>query len=287
MKAIQHLTIISITLIATIMNSQELNLKIFRAEADSFHVASVIIEGEKEAVLIDAQFTLANAYRVLANLKEGGKSLKTIYISHGDPDYYFGLEVITQAFPDAIVYATEQTVKHIKHTYQKKLSVWGPKLGSNGTKNVTIPRIIEGSSIELEGKKIEIRGLEGKSAKRSYLWIPSLKAIVGGVNVYNNLHLWIADAGSTQERNDWINILTEMEKLQPKTVIPAHALTDENNTIEAITFSKKYLQAYQATDAKTKNSEELIDSMKALYPNAQLDIALQLGAKVAKGEMKW
>ncbi len=29
------------------------------------------------------------------------KTLKTVYISQADPDYYFGVEVIKQYFPDA------------------------------------------------------------------------------------------------------------------------------------------------------------------------------------------
>ena len=32
-----------------------------------------------------------------------GKQLTTIYISHGDPDYYFGLDTLTAAFPKAKV----------------------------------------------------------------------------------------------------------------------------------------------------------------------------------------
>ena len=109
------------------MNYQ-LNLKTFRAGSNSFHIASVIVSGEKDAVLIDAQFSLANAHRVVAELKDNGKNLIAIYVSHGDPDYYFGLTVITQAYPNAIVYATAPVIEHIKHTYQKKLKVWGPKL---------------------------------------------------------------------------------------------------------------------------------------------------------------
>lgn len=288
MKSLKIITTIILTIITTNMNAQKLNLKTFRADANSFHVASVIVSGEKDAILIDGQFTLANAHRVVAELKDSGKNLTKIYISHGDPDYYFGLEVITQAYPNTIVYASAPVIEHIKHTYQKKLAFWGPKLGANGTKNIVIPRKLENNFIELEGEKLEIKGLDSKSPERTYIWIPSIKAIIGGVNIYDNLHLWIADAGTKEDRNNWIMILEEMKKLNPKTVIPAHALTDKNTSGNVtLNFSLNYLKAYQKEEAKSKNSTQLIEAMLKLYPNAKLEIALQLGAKVSKGEMKW
>ena len=39
--------------------------------------------------------------------------------------------------------------------------------------------------------------------------------------------------------------------------------------------------------AQSANSEALIAAMQRRYPDADLPAALQIGAKVAKGEMKW
>lgn len=269
-------------------NNKGLTYKIFRANETSFYVASVLIQGEKDAVLIDAQFTRADAHRVVADILESRKNLTTIYISHSDPDYYFGLEVLKNAFPNVVVYATESVVEQIQQTYQKKLDFWGPKLGVNGTMNIVLPQVLKKNRIDLEGNALEIKGLEGESSDRTYVWVPSIKAIVGGVNIYDNLHLWIADAGTKEEREAWMNILNEMEALKPDIVIPAHALTNENvNSTKAITFSKNYLVAYEKEVAVASDSETLVAAMQKKYPNARLTIALQIGAKVAKGEMKW
>ncbi|EZH71884.1 beta-lactamase [Aquimarina atlantica] len=281
--------LITILLISITMSStaQNLEYKVYRADENSFHIASVLIYGEKDAVLIDAQFTLSDAHNVVAEILKSGKNLTTIYISHGDPDYYFGLEVFKNSFPDVTIYASEYTLSHIKKTYEKKLQVWGPKLGNNGTKKVVFPQILKGNTINLEGHSIEIKGLNGLAPERTYAWIPSLKAIVGGVNVYDNLHLWIADASTTEKRIAWLSVLEEMEHLNPEVVVPAHALDNSNLNRNAITYSKNYLIAYQKEETKAKNSEELIAAMQKLYPNAGLGIALQLGAKVVKGEMQW
>jgi chaperonin GroEL (HSP60 family) len=57
------------------------NLDVFNASENSFGVASVIVSGKTDAVLIDAQFTLADAETVAQKIKTSGKTLKR-YIYH-------------------------------------------------------------------------------------------------------------------------------------------------------------------------------------------------------------
>ena len=97
-------------------------------EAAIFPVSSVLVSGDKDAILVDAQFGKAQAQQVVDKIRASGKHLTTIYISHGDPDYYFGLETLTQAFPDAKVVASAPTVAHINETKDAKLAFWGPKM---------------------------------------------------------------------------------------------------------------------------------------------------------------
>src|SRR4030043_375866 len=75
----------------------------FFSDEKGFEVASVIVMGKTDAALIDAQWTLSNAHRVIAEIAETGKQLKTIYVTHAHPDHYFGLGIIAEAFPSAEV----------------------------------------------------------------------------------------------------------------------------------------------------------------------------------------
>ena len=59
-----------------------LSTKTFFSDEKGFEVASVFVMGKTDAVLIDAQWTLSNAHRVIAEIKETGKQLKTIYVTH-------------------------------------------------------------------------------------------------------------------------------------------------------------------------------------------------------------
>jgi glyoxylase-like metal-dependent hydrolase (beta-lactamase superfamily II) len=264
-----------------------LTLQTYNAGPGSFHVNAVLVAGKTDALLIDTGFTRADALRIAAMVLDSGKMLKIIYISQADPDFYFGIEVLTQHFPDATVVATEPTLKKIQATLATKLQVWGPRMGANAPKAVPLPAKLDGNTLTLEGQTLEIRGLDDALPHRSYVWIPSIKTVAGGVNVFAGLHLWTADTQSAAERAAWEKKLAGIAALNPQTVIPGHALPGQKHDASQIAYSQAYLQRFEQELGKAQNSGQLVEAMKGAYPNAGLGIALDIGAKVNKGEMKW
>jgi len=269
------------------IETKNLKLQVYNASENSFGVASVIVSGKTDAVLIDAQFTLADAEKVAQEIKASGKKLTAIYVSYGDPDFYFGLEVFKKYFPEVTAYATPATIEHIKATAQKKLEVWGERLGKNITSNVVLPQVLKGNSIELEGQKLELIGLEDFPNK-TFIWIPSIKTVVGGINIFGTtFHLWMADAQTADARKNWISVLDKITALKPEIVIPAHANTNSPFDIAAVNHTKSYIQFYEEALKTNKTSEALITALKTKYPALTFETALQIGAKVNTGEMKW
>ena len=51
-------------------------------------MTSTLIEGDKEVLLVNAQFSKSEALRIAADILDRGKTLKTIFVSYGDPDFY-------------------------------------------------------------------------------------------------------------------------------------------------------------------------------------------------------
>ncbi len=263
------------------------NLDVFNASENSFGVASVIVSGKTDAVLIDAQFTLADAETVAQKIKTSGKNLKAIYISYNDPDFYFGLEIFKRHFPGVTAYATPKVVEAIAQTAQKKLDVWGGQLGAAVTSNVVLPQVLKGNSIELEGEKLEITGLEDFPA-RTFVYIPSAKAVVGGINVFgNSFNLWMADAQTPEARSNWIKVLDKIIALKPSIVIPAHGKLTDATDLTSVKHTKDYILFYEEALKTNSTSEALIKAIKAKYPALTFETALQIGAKVNTGEMKW
>ncbi|MDO6388191.1 hypothetical protein [Uliginosibacterium sp. 31-12] len=88
---------------------------------------------------------------------------------------------------------------------------------------------------------------------RSYLWIPALKTVAGGVVVSSGIHMWVADTQSAKSRQDW----------------------------------QATLKAFEKEAARAKDSATLIKAMSASYPQAGEAASLEISSKVIKGEMKW
>lgn len=276
--AVLSLNAISATLETTVFNPQD---------KSTFPVSSVLITGPKEAILVDAQFQRNDAQSVVELIKKSGKKLTTIYISHGDPDYYFGLDVITAAYPDAKVVATANTQAYIKASMESKKAYWGPILKENAPQTLVVPEILQGDSLIIDGEKVKIVGLDGHDPKHTFVWIPSSKTVLGGVVTFNNMHVFLADTQTPESRQKWYKTLDIIEKLKPKKVIAGHMLGDKPMTIEAVKFTRNYIKDFEAAAKSSTNSSELITKVKTHYPTIGGDSILALSAKVITGEMKW
>ena len=264
-----------------------LSVQVYNADGNSFHVNAVLVSGKNDAVLLDTGFTRADALRIAAMVLDSKKTLKTIYISQADPDFYFGIDTLKQFFPHVKVVATAPTLKKIEATLSTKLQVWGPRLGANAPQHVSLPEVLSGNAIQLEDQVLEVRGLDDALAHRSYVWIPSIKTVAGGVNVFAGIHVWTADTQTREERDAWQKKLEAIAALQPQRIIPGHSLPAEKHDTSQIAYTKAYLQRFESELPRAADAAALIGAMKSAYPNAGLGVALDIGAKVNKGEMKW
>jgi hypothetical protein len=99
--------------------------------------------------------------------------------------------------------------------------------------------------------------------------------------------VWTADTATTEQRAAWIALLDEMEALGPKLVVPGHRLPDAPADVNAIRYTRDYLNAYEEVLEAAADGEAATDALVKLYPESGMLIAAQIGPKVAKGEMKW
>lgn len=266
-----------------------LTYKHFPAGEHGFFRAPVLISGTRESILIDGGFTLPDGIALAEAIRASGKQLTTIYISQSDPDYYFSLKPILAAFPEAKVIAASATITAIQANVEKKLAVWGPQLKENGPQSledIVMPEVFDGATITLEGQSIEIANADGLDNRR-YVWVPSLNAIFGGVLVFSGVHVWTADTQGAQARAAWVQNLDAMAARRPAIVVPGHMAQNVATDITALSYTRDYLLAFDEELLKAGDSSALIAAMTQRYPNAGMSVALQIGAKVATGEMKW
>lgn len=256
-------------------------------ENSIFAVSSSFISGEHEMMLVDAQFQKNDAQTLVDTIKASGKKLTLVYISHSDPDFYFGLDVIKQNFPEVEVVATQTTVDDIKTSMEGKLAYWGPILKDNAPSQLVLPKVVTTNHFSIDGEQVLIKELNDANSKHTFLWVPSAKTITGGDEVYDNKHVWMADTQSIESRKAWLTHLEKMEALSPKTVIPGHYLGKARFDSRAIAFTRDYIKAFEKAAKTAKDSADLIAKMLALYPQIPMDAGLEISAKVYMGEMRW
>lgn len=266
-----------------------LSIEVYNPGADGiFQVASVLVSGQRDAILVDAQFSSHDAARLVERVKRSGKRLTTIYISGGDPDFYFGLDTLTQAFPEARVVAPAVIVEHIQQTREAKQAFWGPKLGDGAPARVVVPDVLRGDHLMLEGRMLQVVGLDGPTPERSFVWVPSIGTVLGGIPVIAGEHVWMADTQTAQSRAYWLETLRKIESLRPRRVIPGHFFPGAPQDLHAVRFTADYIRTFEEQAAQAADADALIAAMKQRYPTlAGESSSLVTSARVAKGEMAW
>src|SRR6202041_776725 len=135
---------------------QAFSIKVFTSPDDQFWADSVIIEGAREVMLVDAQLTKTNAERVLQEIKETKKPLSIIYVTHEHADHFLGLEVFREAYPNVRIIANSTVVDRINQVYQQKSDKWETILGAGATSRVVAVENFDGNFIRFESSQIEI-----------------------------------------------------------------------------------------------------------------------------------
>lgn len=256
-------------------------------EGSLFPVSSSMIEGPTEVVLIDAQFEKDDAEALVEMIRATGKTLTTVYISHKDPDFYFGLDTIRAAFPDAQFVATPATVDGIAKTIEGKFETWAPALKDNAPSELIVPDVIDGDSLTVDGETVQIVGFDGHDPARTFLWVPSEETALGGVILFENMHVWMADTQTEAELDNWRKTLDDLLALEPARILPGHVNGESAEDASIVSYTRGYIDAFVAASAAANGSEELMAAIQEAYPELGGGIALQISAKVFEGEQQW
>ena len=260
-----------------------LNYCVFQHSYIGFNGTSTLFYGEKDAVLIDACFTLSDAHRLAAGLIETRKNITHIYISHFHPDHHFGLVVLQYAFPKAKIVALPSVVKDIVYTCDEKIHMWGDMYGSEIPDRVVFPFPLWGDRLQVEGYDIEFSDdWDGDSANNTMIWCPSLRVACGTDIVYNDAHVWTAES-DLPRRNKWRACLERLKEMNPTVVIPGHCSPEKLGLRDAsgIEFTLRYLDVYDEVVSKAKTGDELVEMIEKAYPGMRaIDYGLHWQARL-------
>lgn len=251
-----------------------------------FDVTSTLIAGETEAFLVDAQFQKQYVEELVKPLKDSGKELKVIYIFHFDSDYYFGLDVLADAFPKARILSTAQTAWMISASMEDKLAVWKKALRKDAPARFILPEAVKELPL-LEGEEIRIVTCPDDEM-HSFLYVPSAKTILGGVSLAEDSYPWMADTKGLDELDKWIRQVETMQALAPKQVIASHHYQDERKGNPVIlSCTLEYLKYYRDALTSGNTADAIVSIMSEKYPDLEGKDTLAFGARVITGAEPW
>lgn len=269
--------------------TNSLATKVVFCDEPGFEVASVIVTGKTDAVLLDAQWTLSNAHRVIAEILETGKDLKTIYLTHAHPDHYFGAGTIAEAFPQARVVAVPSEADVINKQFFGKIEVWEGVIGAHNVCRKTVEvESLEEDYLELEGQRLEIMSkVMGDMRYNTMVWIPSIKTLYASDVLFNQAHPFTCEL-TAKERKEWMNEVDKIENMGAEVIIPGHQKLGMQFDRSSLDFTREYLVATEEELARTDDVAGFYYAMAERFPEANLlHLSNEMNANVLKGDRDW
>lgn len=231
--------------------------------------SSTLIYGERDAVLVDPLLTMDEARTLADWVATTGRNVIAIYVTHAHGDHFFGAPAILERFPDARVVAAAGVASRMAAQWESRWfdGFWNVRFpGQISDRHVLAEPLADGM-FELEGEQLRAVELghtdtDGTSA----LHVPSIGLVVAGDAVYGDVHQYLVEAKGTG-RQDWLDALDTVERLQPATVVAGHKRDGEPDTPDNIDGTRRYIEDFAAAVEKADNHRDLYDAMVARYPD--------------------
>lgn len=232
-------------------------------------MASTLIYGKRDALLVDAFMTVDQANALADWVASKHRNLTTIYITHGHGDHWFGVGTLLERFPNANVVATPSTIQVMRQNASPEAltTAWGAAFPGQIPDNLVIAKALEGDVITLEGHELRVVELGHTDTDHTTcLYVPSIGLVVAGDAAYNDVHLYLAESNA-QNRQEWIAALDRIGSLNPRAVIASHKRPENDDNPRILEETRKYIRDFDRLVESTKTAQELYDRMLKLYPN--------------------
>lgn len=253
------------------------------SDAGPLLVRSAIIEGPVSLGLVDTQFTLSNAMRLIADLKERGKPLSWVYVTHPHLDHFNGADLVREAFPEARFFAREDAIplfQPMVNTRQASLGAAAPGGGENLP--ASAPSFFEGvadSGLMLDGQPLEVLKGPGDHPMSSVVFEPDSRTAITGDVVFSETH---AFTGDHDDFDGWINLVQRVQALDPSRVIVGHAGPAVRRGDRVLAEQIDWLETYRDARADDPSVEHIKSVMLARYPTYANDFIFDFSAGVER-----
>ena len=232
-------------------------------------LASTLIYGDTDAILVDAPTTIAEADKLGDEIQRQGRRLSTIYITHGHGDHWFGVTSLLARFTDAKLVATPGTIAMMSFngSTEMRAQLWDPMFPGQIDSTPVSPEPLETNALELEGNELHVIEVgHSDTDNTTVLHVPSLDLVVAGDVAYNGVHLYLAESAGGG-RDSWMDALDVVEKLQPRTVVAGHKnATADDDASRVLAETRAYIADAAQLIGEGGSAIDYFNAITALHP---------------------
>jgi glyoxylase-like metal-dependent hydrolase (beta-lactamase superfamily II) len=211
---------------------------------------STLITGDTQAVLVDTQYREPDVLEVIRRVEASGKTLTTIFITHGHFDHYFGLEKLLAHFPYARAVATPSVAAYIVGNHSAERKSAAAFLGGQALDSNVVPEALDTDILRLDDAAFRVIDLEQADiAPTSIVHIPEIGAVIAGDAIYNGVNPFLAASGPA-DWPKWVASVDRIAALNPTTVIAGHKQPARGDEAGCIGETRDYLEKFMTTSVQ-------------------------------------
>jgi glyoxylase-like metal-dependent hydrolase (beta-lactamase superfamily II) len=252
----------------------------FHATGGGTPVNAYIVEGRSGTVVVDSTLTVSDGRALRSSVRELGKPLLGVVITHAHPDHYGGLVELVRDL-DVPVFATAGVAGVIRRDDPIKEQILRPMFGDEWAAQRAFPNqtVADGELVSLDGIRLRVTDLGPGESPHDSIWAleDSDRRVFSADLAYNRHHCYLAD-GFHQE---WLANITRARNELPRgvTLHPGHG---EPCGTEALDWQEGYvttfLEAVRAADWSDRDDARaaVTAQMLEFLPSGALQFLMEL-----------
>jgi hypothetical protein len=148
------------------------------------------------------------------------------------------------------------------------MASWNSRFAGQLSQSPAVPALTRSQELDLEGRPLRFHTIgSADGAFATIVHVPERQAICSGDIAYNNIHMWLWNS-TPGSRQAWLASLDAVAALKPSTIITWHKDPEapDDNATRVLDQSRRYIEDFDQTVAKSSTPHEVIDVMLAKYP---------------------
>jgi glyoxylase-like metal-dependent hydrolase (beta-lactamase superfamily II) len=228
-------------------------------------LASTLISGERDAVLVDTPMTIAQAQRLGDWVASHDRNLTDIFITHGHGDHWFSASLLAERFGARVV-ASAGTIAQMHFNAAARPLLWDKVYTGIPPTPVTAVTVPD-DRFTLEGHELVIVEVGATDSEdTTVLHVPDLDLVVAGDAIYNGVHMYLAQ--TVGGFGPWRAAIDKVEALGAKHIIAGHQNHERDDDAgRLIAETRGYLDDAEALLETAPTAIDFFNAKLERYPD--------------------